>query len=227
MLTNHQRGLVALTWCQFHKKNAKDIYLCLNLTSSQEPVSYPDSKVHGANMGTTWVPSAPDGPHVGPMNLAISIMSPLFRQKHKTSVYPTNLNIIPQVNVHTNNIEGGEKFWWGKQMPSAFCPKLGTCRLFPRSRSRSRSRCCLIKHWEHKWSTWSNILLKYTLLKQQSYRQMLSVEEIFTKLGHYMKDGRRIIFLNMWVHITYIHSALLPCTQAHTCRPKCRHLLYT
>ena len=31
----------------------------------------PDSKVHGANMGPTWVLSAPDEPHVGPMNLAI------------------------------------------------------------------------------------------------------------------------------------------------------------
>ena len=31
----------------------------------------PDNKVHGANMGPTWVLSAPDGPHVGPMNLAI------------------------------------------------------------------------------------------------------------------------------------------------------------
>ena len=30
-----------------------------------------DSKVHGANMGPTLVLSAPDGPHVGPMNLAI------------------------------------------------------------------------------------------------------------------------------------------------------------
>ena len=32
----------------------------------------PDSKVHGANMGPTWVLSTPDGPHVGPMNLAIT-----------------------------------------------------------------------------------------------------------------------------------------------------------
>ena len=32
---------------------------------------HPDSKVHGANMGPTWVLSAPDGPHVGPINLAI------------------------------------------------------------------------------------------------------------------------------------------------------------
>ena len=33
----------------------------------------PDSKVHGANMGPTWILSAPDGPHMGPMNLAIRI----------------------------------------------------------------------------------------------------------------------------------------------------------
>ena len=31
----------------------------------------PDSKVHGANMGPTWNLSAPDGPHVVSMNLAI------------------------------------------------------------------------------------------------------------------------------------------------------------
>ena len=31
----------------------------------------PDSNVHGANMGPTWVLPAPDGPHVGPTNLAI------------------------------------------------------------------------------------------------------------------------------------------------------------
>ena len=31
----------------------------------------PDSKVHGANMGPTWVLSVPAGPHVGLMNLAV------------------------------------------------------------------------------------------------------------------------------------------------------------
>ena len=30
----------------------------------------PDSKVHGTNMGPTWAPSAPGGPHDGPINLA-------------------------------------------------------------------------------------------------------------------------------------------------------------
>ena len=33
----------------------------------------PDSKVHGTNMGPTWVLSAPDGPHVDPMSLAIKV----------------------------------------------------------------------------------------------------------------------------------------------------------
>ena len=32
----------------------------------------PDSKVHGANMGPIWGRQDPGGPHVGPMNFAIS-----------------------------------------------------------------------------------------------------------------------------------------------------------
>ena len=37
-------------------------------------LGYPDSKIHGANIWPTWVLSAPDGPHVGPMNLAFRVM---------------------------------------------------------------------------------------------------------------------------------------------------------
>ena len=33
--------------------------------------THPDSKVHGANMGSIWDRQDPDGPHVGPMNFAI------------------------------------------------------------------------------------------------------------------------------------------------------------
>ena len=35
----------------------------------------PDSKVHGANMGPAWILSAPDGPHIGPMSLALREVS--------------------------------------------------------------------------------------------------------------------------------------------------------
>ena len=41
----------------------------------------PDSKVHGANMGPNWVLSAPDGPHVGPINLVIRVV---IYQNHLT-----------------------------------------------------------------------------------------------------------------------------------------------
>ena len=33
--------------------------------------NFPDSKVHGANMGPIWGRQDPGGLHVGPMNLAI------------------------------------------------------------------------------------------------------------------------------------------------------------
>ena len=36
-------------------------------------IPYPESKVHGANMGPTWVLLTPDWPHVGSMNLAIRV----------------------------------------------------------------------------------------------------------------------------------------------------------
>ena len=36
--------------------------------------AYPDSKVHGANMGPIWVLSAPDGAHIGPMNFALRVL---------------------------------------------------------------------------------------------------------------------------------------------------------
>ena len=43
----------------------------VNSTSIEKGVQYRDSKVHVAHMGPTWVLSAPGGPHVGPMNLAL------------------------------------------------------------------------------------------------------------------------------------------------------------
>ena len=48
--------------------------------------NHPDSKVHGANMGPTWVLSAPDGPHVRPMNLAIRAPITSYRFNNMESV---------------------------------------------------------------------------------------------------------------------------------------------
>ena len=47
--------------------------ILMTFVGKVRPGTYADSKVHGANMGPTWVLSAPDGSHVGPMNLAIRV----------------------------------------------------------------------------------------------------------------------------------------------------------
>ena len=52
-----------ISWVDLHSQFIRDCF--------QDNDVNPDSKVHGANMGPTWVLSAPDGPHVGPINLAI------------------------------------------------------------------------------------------------------------------------------------------------------------
>ena len=59
----------------------KDLVTALNKNGSRSRLTnsvgkadrriFPDSKVHGADIGPTWVLSAPDGPHVDPMHLAI------------------------------------------------------------------------------------------------------------------------------------------------------------
>ena len=56
------------------------IVLSVTLELQQHnPYVLPDSKVHEANMGPTWVLSAPDGPYVGPMNLAMRVILAMYR----------------------------------------------------------------------------------------------------------------------------------------------------
>ena len=63
----------------FHTKHLhtySHIWLVYRISESTTPATsmdktIPDSKVHGANMGSTWVLSAPDGPHVDPINIAL------------------------------------------------------------------------------------------------------------------------------------------------------------
>ena len=59
---------------EINKLNTKVYFQAIFFTMTSTITDYfPDSKVHGANMGPTLVLSAPDGPHVGPMNLAIRV----------------------------------------------------------------------------------------------------------------------------------------------------------
>ena len=64
----------------------KDGWICRIVCPLPPPTGDPDSKVYGANMGPTWVLSAPDGPHVGPMNLGI-------RELMWTELTPTQLDL--------------------------------------------------------------------------------------------------------------------------------------
>ena len=74
-----------LTYCEMFNENSSQMQICSfpkfsidiivcdesAILSLKWPSELLDSKVHGANMGPTWVLSAPDGPHVGLMNHAI------------------------------------------------------------------------------------------------------------------------------------------------------------
>ena len=53
-----------------------------NIGAQLSMEEFPDSNVNVANMGPTWILSAPGGPHVGPMNFAIrdSHFNPNFIQ---------------------------------------------------------------------------------------------------------------------------------------------------
>ena len=48
-----------------------DPHLAVCERDTETNARYPDSKVHGANMGPIWELQDPGGPHVGAMNLAI------------------------------------------------------------------------------------------------------------------------------------------------------------
>ena len=52
-------------------------------------LSLPNSKVHGANMGPTWVLPAPGGPRVGPLNLAIRIYAN-FQSRYYLNTHSTH-----------------------------------------------------------------------------------------------------------------------------------------
>ena len=59
---------------------ANEIKIVIQNQGHTHRLYVPESKVHGAHRRPTWVLSAPDGPHVGSMNLAIrdSYMIPEF-----------------------------------------------------------------------------------------------------------------------------------------------------
>ena len=62
MSWRHNRDRERADECKYGEEQQKD--------RRRQTDEFADSKVHGPNMGNTWVLSAPDGPHIGPMGLA-------------------------------------------------------------------------------------------------------------------------------------------------------------
>ena len=67
----------------------------------------PDNKVHGANMGPTWVLSSLGGPHVGPMKLAI--WDGLQRACYKNNQQPVILLIVME---RTRTLHTARMMWF-------------------------------------------------------------------------------------------------------------------
>ena len=73
---------------------ANDIYIYINFQIRQtmcHPTQFLDSKVHGANMGPTWVLLAPVGPHVGPVTLLSGLIHPVANQGTFATICTLNL----------------------------------------------------------------------------------------------------------------------------------------
>ena len=63
----------------------------------------PDSTVHGANLGHTRVLSAPNGPHVGPMNHAIRVLLSNIRDHYQQAKHHCSDNISATASQITIN----------------------------------------------------------------------------------------------------------------------------
>ena len=86
------------SWICIHFRSSKPPWCLSRKTKSSPPRHpdltrrrylqqvFPDSKVHGGNMGPIWGRQDPSGPHVGPMNLAIWVVDRVLAKQMKYSV---------------------------------------------------------------------------------------------------------------------------------------------
>ena len=64
---------------------------------------YPDSKVHGANMGPIWGRQDPDGLHVGPMNFAIWVYLGFWNMLLHIRVYSQNIMVFQWYSINLDD----------------------------------------------------------------------------------------------------------------------------
>ena len=100
--------------------------------------SFPDSKVHGANMGPIWSRQDPGGPHVGPMNFVIWVVfrdeswcfSPRSVLHPQEVIYQILRNHMPATSVtcsQFNTITHSMSLWWIFQPSSILSNWFGDC----------------------------------------------------------------------------------------------------
>ena len=110
---------------------------------------FPDSKVHGANMGPTWVLSAPDGPHVGPQEPCYNALSLLLVLTEWIYYVGRRNPRLQQGRISiTCNIVIVKNDW-----PCKYISDLGQQKL-----------CWWLVTWWHPAITWTNVALSSKVL---------------------------------------------------------------
>ena len=97
------------------------------------------SKVQGANMGPTWVLPAPDGPHVGPMKLAIVRL----HCPHLTYLWLSSMLVRDQIMIQSHVLEC-------KKLITFYAYILAWTKL-SRHISMSLAFLCCVILWHEKW----------------------------------------------------------------------------
>ena len=78
----------------------------INASSSTEVIQmYPDSKVHGANMGPIWGRQGPGGPHVGPMNPAIWVLCAICTWEIMSTFYKWLCSQLYEFTTNDENVQ--------------------------------------------------------------------------------------------------------------------------
>ena len=71
--------------------NSGRVCLCTKVQNTELSL---DNKVRGANMGPTWVLSAPDGPHVGHINFDISVSTSPWCQHNTSNISSSFIHVL-------------------------------------------------------------------------------------------------------------------------------------
>ena len=91
---------------------------------------FPDSKVHGANMGPTWVLSAPDGPHLGPMTLAIRVPNIKVERWRDPIIFISEIHILVKwhLYIETTPLSAHWKYLHWLYILVQFLVTINSCR---------------------------------------------------------------------------------------------------